>query len=188
MDEKRPIRTRFKIGERGEKAVPAIEDQAEFRENKCSKNAKKIIDRIEKTNIAIWVDKHYQTRHYFGDDNGKRLGIEPERVNSIVEESIKHLIVYSCILKHFTFLNHEHVKGDRALRVVCQKDFGGDKTNVVIEAHYAGLNNFEITVITAIQTNDFQLSDGQFAIELIGDGTSTLYVKSRGKITEVKTI
>lgn len=58
----------------------------------------------------------------------------------------------------------------------------------MIEAHYAGLNNFEITVITAIQTNDFQLSDGQFAIELMGDGTSTLYVKSRGKITEVKTI
>ncbi len=51
MDEKRPIRTRFKIGEKGEKAVPAIEDQAEFRENKCSKNAKKLLIELKKQTL-----------------------------------------------------------------------------------------------------------------------------------------
>lgn len=169
-------------------AMPAIIDELEFIANKCSPNARRIGKKIESTNIDLWIDKHYHIRYHIGDENGKREGIEPEKVHGIVEEALKHLIVYSAIVKNFTFLNHNAVKGERALRVICQKEFDSGKTNVTIEGHFVSLNEFEITIVTAIQKNDYQPSDGQYAVELLGNGNSILYHCARGKITEISSI
>lgn len=178
-------RRRRLLSERVRKATPAILDEAEFIANKCSPNARRFSKTIENTNIDIWIDKHYHIRSHLGDEYGKRDGIEPERVREIVEEAIRHLIVYSGVVKNFTFLNYRHIKGQRALRVVCQKEYEGNKTNVTIEAHLVNLNEIEITIITAIQKNDYQPSDGQYVIELLGGGNSTLLHFARNSLSEI---
>lgn len=169
-------------------AVPAIIDELEFTANKCSPNARKIGNKIESTNVDFWIDKHYHIRYHQGDEYGKRDGIEPEKVHGIVEEALRHLILYSGSVKNFTFLNHNPESGGRNLRVVCQKNFDGQKTNVTIEAHIISLNEFEITIVTAIQKNDYQPSDGQYAVELLGNDNSILVQSSRGKITDISSI
>lgn len=171
------------------KGNPAIFDELEFTSNKCSLNARRIGERIENTTVVdFWIDKHYHIRYHQGDEKGKREGIEPEKVENIVKESLKHLIVYAGSVKNFTFLNHNTKTGDRNLRVVCQKVFDGNKTNVTIEAHIISLNEFEITIVTALQKNEYFPSDGQYVIELLGGGNSCLYHSSRGKISEVSNI
>lgn len=185
METNRRERRRHLLSERAREATPAIVDEAEFIENKCSPNAKRFSQRVENTNIDIWIDKHYHIRSHLGDEYGKRDGIEPEKVREIVEEAIRHLIVYSGIVKNFTFLNYRHAKGQRALRIVCQKEYGGNKTNVTIEAHLTNLNEIEITIVTAIQKNDYQPSDGQYVIELLGGGNSTLLHFARNKLNEI---
>lgn len=169
-------------------AVPAIVDELEFGKNMCSQNARKIGEQVEKTTVGLWIDKHYHIRVQHGDESGKREGIETEKVYEIVQESLKHLSVYSAIVKNFTFLNHNLPPGDRAVRVICQKCFDGNKTNVTIEGHFVSLNDIEITIVTAIQKNDYQPSDGQYAIELLGGGNSVLLHCSKQKITEISNI
>jgi hypothetical protein len=169
-------------------AIPAIVDELEFIENRCSLKARKIGDRIENTNIDFWIDKHYHIRHQHGDEDGKREGIELEKVYEIVQESLKHLMVYSATVKNFTFLNHNAPKGGRNLRIVCQKFYKENKTNVTIEGHLISLNEFEITIVTAIQKNEYQPSDGQYAVELLGAGNSTLIHCNRGNLNEISHI
>ena len=171
------------------KGTPAIIDELEFISNKCSLNARRIGEKIETTTVVdFWIDKHYHIRYQHGDEKGKREGIEPEKVQNIVTESLKHLIFYAGSVKNFTFLNHNIKTGNRNLRVVCQKVFDGNKTNVTIEAHIISLNEFEITIVTAIQNNDYLPSDGQYTIELLGGENSCLYYSSRGKISEISNI
>ncbi|MDF2382597.1 hypothetical protein JMG10_14035 [Nostoc ellipsosporum NOK] len=133
------------------------------------------------------MDKHYHIRYKFGDERGKREGIAPEKIKLIVNEAIKHLVAYSAFVKSFSFLNHDHIRGEKALRIVCKKELGGHVTNVVIEVHYIDLDEFEITIITALQADDFRLGDGQYAILLNENGSSLLHF-SRGKLKEVHSL
>lgn len=181
-------RRRHIISHKNPNAVPAIVDELEFVANKSSPNARKIAEKIINTNIDFWIDKHYHIRMQHGDEEGKREGIEQDRVLEIVKESLKHLMVYSATVKNFTFLNYNTPKGSRNVRVVCQKYFDENKTNVVIEGHLIGLNVFEITILTAIQKNEYQPSDGQYTLELLGSGNSILFHYNRGSLNEVSQI
>ena len=183
----RPKRKRLRIHEKKINRLPAIEDEFEFKENKGSKNARKISTQKEAIIVELWIDKHYQIRHQHGDDFGKREGIEEKKVLEIVSESVQHLLVFSSITR-FSFLNYDYTSDGRAIRVVCQKEYNGIKTNVVIVAHFIELRKIEITIVTAIQKNDFQLSDGQFAIELLGNQSSVLRHFARGTLSELSNI
>ena len=56
--------------------------------------------------------------------------------------------------------------------------------NVVIEVHYLEVNEFEITVKTAICVEDFWKKQGRYTVELEGDN-STLYRCDNGKFTKL---
>ncbi len=185
MSDERPKRKRIPV----RKPEPVIEDELAFVKNKCSPNARKIGYTVESTNIDFWIDKHYHIRNQHGDNNGIRSGIEQEKVHTLVKESIRHLMFYSASVKSFTFLNHNYnPSSGRAIRVVCQKEIGEEKLNVVVEAHADEVNLFEITIITAMQNDEFRLSDGQYMIELLGQGNSVLFQSFRGRVTEIASI
>jgi hypothetical protein len=152
-------------------------------QNKCSERARKINSVNPKLIFDIWFDQHYQIRQQFGDDNGIREGIDPKTVESLVLRSMKHLIACSSVFKSFTFINHE-LNGGRASRIVLQEPTNEGRLNVVIEAHLISLDQYEITVKTAMRTDSFRLSDGQFAIEIF-DNESVLKKMERGQIKEV---
>lgn len=171
------------------KAVPAIIDDLVFEKNQCSNFARKIAEDVHGISLNYWIDKHYHNRYYIGDADGKREGIEPGNVYALVMEAVKHLMFYSGVVKNFKFLNYKPNPADgRLLRVVCQKVIEGHKLNVIIECHAIKLDMFEITIITALQKEDFEISDGQYSIELLGAGNSTLFHCSRGKLVEISSI
>jgi hypothetical protein len=176
-------RPRIKIGPR---EINVIEDDLEFRKNKCTGNARKILTTIENVEIDLWFDKHYIDRHQFGDDNGKRDGIDTDIVEALVRKSLKHLLFYSCYVKNFTFINKNPDTG-RALRVILQEELGNSMLHVVIEAHYININKYEITVKTAMCNTDFKLSDGQYCVEIHAD-TSTLWKMDNKKLLEVSSL
>jgi hypothetical protein len=163
-----------------------IFDEMEYKENKCSSKARQIRTTKEGLNINIWFDKHYLDRYQHGDNNGKRDGIDQDIVLSLVIQVIKHLLFYSAVVKNFTFLNHNYqYSTGRAIRIVCQKIANGSLLNVPIEVHFISIDEYEITVITAMSKDDFTLSDGQYAIEILGKNNSILKKSDRGKIMDV---
>lgn len=184
MEGKQP-RKRIPIAKRG---IPVIEDEMAFVANKSSSNARIITTIDERIGVKIWFDKHYLDRHQHGDERGKRIGIDTSTVESLVINCIKHLLLYGSYVKNFTFLNNGKPISGRSLRVVCQQETKDGKLNVIIEAHFISLYEYEITVITAICKEDFEISDGQYAIELTGKDNSTLRFNSRGRINEVFSI
>ncbi len=97
------------------------------------------------------------------------------------------MLFYSSYLKNFTFLNYNGIgaDSDRAIRIVCQKEFDDELLNVVIECHYSSLNSYEITVKTAMRTNDFKLSDGQYAIEVLNEDNSYLKKMTKGRLSDI---
>jgi hypothetical protein len=147
-----------------ETRLPAIPDKMAYTRNKCSERARK--SKSVKPNLIfdVWFDQHYHIRQQFGDDSGARKGIHPEIVEALVLKAMKHLIAYSSILKTFTFINHGI--NPRANRIVLQETTKDGLLNVVIEAHILDLNTYEVTVKTAMCTDHFPLSDGQFSLEI----------------------
>lgn len=80
----RPLRKR--IPYRKPIGLELIPDDLEFVSNKSSNTARKIIDIDHNLTIELWYDKHYYERHFFGDEMGRREGIDPV----IIEECIKN--------------------------------------------------------------------------------------------------
>lgn len=169
MTDDRPLRKRIPLKQQGQ-ILQA--DPLAFEKNKCSDNARHIGKNIESTHIDFWIDRHYHNRSQHGDELGKREGIEQDVVHELVMQSVPHLMCYSAILPNFTFLNYNYdkLKG-RAMRVVCQREVNGNMLNVVIEAHFVSMKLYEITIITAMQNEQFRMSDGQYRLELFDDGS-----------------
>lgn len=149
--------------------TPAIKDELAFVENKATAKARKIGEFSLQFDYDIYFDKHYLDRHQHGDDLGKRDGIDTHLVEKLVNAGIEPLIFFSALIKNVTFVNQAGMKGNRATRVVLQEDINGTMLNVVIEAHYYNPGYYEITVKTAICKDDYEPSDGQYAIEINGD-------------------
>ena len=73
------------------------------------------------------------------------------------------------ILKSFNFINHALDGSSRANRIILQESTAEERLNVVIEAHLEArlieVDNYEITVKTAMCSDSFKLiSDGRFAM------------------------
>ena len=166
--------------------VPAIVDEKAYTKNRCSDKARKINSIRPNVKFEVWFDQHYHIREQFGDNNGVRDGIDPQTVESLVLKGMKHLIAYSSILKSFTFINHGESTG-RANRIVLQEETEDGLLNVVIEAHIIDIDTYEITVKTAMCTDNFIISDGQFVLNII-ENESVLKRKERGALRDVYTL
>ena len=149
--------------------VKAIEDPLEFKPNKCSPRARLQHTSTQNFHYELWIDQHYHSRQQLGDDNGKREGIEPETVESLIRRGFKHLILYSTLIKDFVFINYV---GSRSIvRVVLQENTDSGMLCVPIEAHFVAINKFEITVLTAMRSDFFKIQEGQYLVELEEDGS-----------------
>ncbi len=166
-----------------------IVDPLEFKKNKSSDKARNITSINERISIELWFDKHYIDRNQHGDEDGKRNGIDNTMVEALVLQSVKHLLFYSACVKNFTFLNHTEIGNTgRVNRIVCQRVTDDGMLNVAIEAHYKSLKEYEITVKTAMCTDDFKLGDNQYVVEISGDDSSILKCMINRKVTEICSI
>lgn len=163
-------RQRISVEKKGE----PVNDPLAYESNLASKTVRKSCDKNENIRIEIWHDKHYSNRNQFGDDAGARIGIDEESVNSLVKRSIKHLISYSSKLDTFRFLNSSTVFVTKKERIVCQQEVDNSSLNVVIEAHYKVLNVIEVTIVTAMVVDSFNINDGQYVLVMIDNDNSIL--------------
>ena len=146
-----------------------VDDTMSFIPNKCTIKARKIKESDIKINCNFWEDKHYSTRSQHGDDDGVRVGIERAAVMQLIEESMPYLYYLSAVMDHFSFLNTDNT--NRKNRIVLQRiDDDLVMLNVVIECYTIDIITHEITIKTAMKINGFELSDGQFALELMEGG------------------
>ncbi len=177
--EPREQRKRIKYEPKG---APAIHDDLEFSKNKCSDHARKVFAEIEKIHVELWFDKHYHDRQQHGDADGKREGISPNLVEQLVKKSLRYLLFYSSAVLGFKFINFD--TSQSPVRVVLQEESEGPKLNVVIEAHFLEINRYEITVKTAMCSDDFKMPMGQYCLEIQGD-SSTLRRKDNKRMVEI---
>ena len=145
--------------------TPAIADPLEFKGNRSTPNARLVCNVIDKSECEIWLDKHYHIRYQHGDENGKRIGIEPAIVESVVKKSIKYLLAFSSMVKTFKFINYVG-QNEPLVSVVLKEESHGSTLNVVIQVHFLEINKYEVTVKTAMCVEDFRIESGQFAIVL----------------------
>lgn len=158
----RPRKTYELIGE-------IVIDETAYMQNKSSKNARKILERSERIEMEIWCDQHYYRRAQLGDENGRREGIDEESIRNLVVRSIPHLLYHSFKVKNFAFINF--AQAGRNIRTVLQEYKINNMLNAVTEFHHIEKNKYQVTVITAMQNEGFLISQGQFALELDGDGS-----------------
>lgn len=173
----KPKRPRITIN----KGVPALEDPKEFKKNKCTEYAKFICNTSDNIETEIHIDKHYQTRHLIGSDNGdKRLGIEPEIVEALVKRAMKYLLAFGSMVKIFKFINYEG-QSENPISVILQEGVDENTLNVAIQVHFIEINRYEITIKTAMCIEKFKVDYGQFAV-IIEDGGATLNRCNNGKL------
>lgn len=158
-----------------------VEDPHEFTSNMCGEKAKKAFSYTENVQLEILHHKHYHDRHHIGDEYGKRVGIDPESIESLIRTSVKYLIACCTLFPTFCFVHHSSF-GGRASTIVLQRG----TLNVAIQAHYMDVNKIEITVITALLTDGFRLTMGQFALEMHDEGP-ILKRKNNNTVEEIFT-
>ncbi|RKR82787.1 hypothetical protein BDD43_2975 [Mucilaginibacter gracilis] len=163
-----------------------VVDELAFSENIGSKNARKIGEKSEQLHIEIWFDKHYLNRVQFGSDDGeKREGIDEETIKELVKHSISHLINYAFKVKNFAFVNSTN-PASHSLRVVLQKDTADGLLNVAVGFYERKIGKYEVTVFTAMVTDTFRISDGQYVILIDGDESSLKKMDNR-RLIEITT-
>lgn len=172
MKEKRP-RTKG-IQEKMAEAVK-VEDNLEYKANKCTPRGRDIENISCKIHNHLWYDQHYIGRDTVGEDDGTpRKGIDSDSVKALVATGFNHLLYYSSHLEKFWFANHE-LKGKKARRILLQNSYSSTPTlNVLIETHFIDFNKYETTVKTAMCKDNFEPFDAQYIVELTGDYESTL--------------
>ncbi|GAA4764664.1 MULTISPECIES: hypothetical protein [Flavobacterium] len=172
----------FRPQQQGEVVV----DSEAWHENCSSNNVRHHTNFVETLQVEFWYDKHYWDRLHKGDGDGEREGIEFEFVEPLVIKSYKYLMYYALKHRDLLFVNHPPPKDRRRnLRVVLRQKFDDKETlNVVVEYHFISLNKLEVTIVTAMSKEGFNLGDNQYAIEFIDDD-STLYRLVNSKVVEV---
>ena len=155
-------------------------DDKAYIANSATENAKKIHVFDETLNIEIWIDKHYQDRVYHGSDDGtKRDGIEYKNIEPLLIKSFKHLLYYSLKHKNFVFINHPPNKVGN-IRLVLKELVDTDLfLNVVVEYHFVDLKTIEVTIVTALLVENFNMSEGQFGIEFEGNCSTLIQCKKK---------
>ncbi len=160
----------------------AIDDPLEFRANKSSLNARLLRKHTHTFTHEFWIDKHYQNRHQFGNDDGeKREGIEPAVVEDLVKRAFIFLMCFSGLVKGFHFINHE---AKPPVRILLQENNAEGTLNVPIEAHFLETGKIEITVKTAMQTDNFLMQAGQYVVEIQED-SAILKKFDNGKLSTI---
>lgn len=165
MTKRKQINNKSKLIESDTPA--SVQKAEEFKPNTASKNAK-LIHKFNDFEFEIWIDKHYEDRVNYGDQNGIREGIEQEKIQALIIESVKyifHFYLSNRISNFINFPNKSNPKSKTNNRVVI-KDFRKTEVplNFVIEIHFLEYGKYEITTITAMKTTDFFLTDGQYCI------------------------
>jgi hypothetical protein len=141
--------------------------EPDFEPNCASENAK-LLHKYSEFEVELWIDKHYQNRLKYGDDNGKREGINQEDVQVLIIKSFKYLLDIYLRFPRFKFINfYEQGKKPTKERVVLKNVHENAVLNVVIEIHFLDTSKYEVTVITAMEINDFKIADGQYVISLL---------------------
>jgi hypothetical protein len=157
-----------------------------FQENAASKNAKFLLKFEENLILEFWLDKHYLNRKNFGDENGARLNIDETFIQLIIEKSLKHLFYYSLKHSKFSFVNFPPPKNRNIRLVLREKDSNLEELNIVVEYHFIDFHKYEVTVITAMRSDEFRMSDGQYSLFFEKD-QSTLIIYQNKKETVIDT-
>jgi len=180
---KKEKRKRIEITEKmlGAKVVV---DELAFVKNKCSDVARHIEDIPNLIKISLWHDKHYVDRVLHGDESGPRDGIDYETIKKVVSQSLNHLLFYSSKLDNFKFLN-DIQPGFKPIRFLLQQPSLETTLNIVVEIHFINFNKYEVTVVTAMSTDTFKVSDGQYILEMPEKDFSILKRYTRGNITTI---
>lgn len=139
----------------------------DFEPNSASDNAK-LLYKYTEFEVELWIDKHYQNRLIHGDDNGKRGGINEKDVQELIIKSFKYLLDIYLRFPRFKFINfYEQGKKPTKERIVLKNIHQNGTLNVVIEIHFLDTSKYEVTVITAMEVDDFKIVDGQYVIILL---------------------
>lgn len=137
-----------------------------FTSNCASQNAK-LLHTYNEFEVELWIDKHYQNRRTHGDDNGARTGIEEEDVQNLIIRSFKYLLDIYLRRTRFTFINFSDKEKVSKERLVLKNIHPNGILNIVVEIHYLETSKYEVTVITAMETDDFKISDGQYVLSFV---------------------
>lgn len=162
---------------------PVGRDELSFGKNVGTEKARLAVTKNYCLSFEVWHHKHYWDRAQIGDDNGKREGIEPEVVQSLVLRALSHLIYYSCRVKTFSFLNHNSLS---LVMVVLRDCYSQEKIlNVPINVHLSAPDTYEITVMTAMREDGFHLRAGQYVLDFDSENSSTLKRFEQGRFVEL---
>jgi hypothetical protein len=143
------------------------EVKPDFEPNCASENAK-FLHKYTEFEVELWIDKHYEKRLLYGDDNGKREGINEENVQELIINAFKYLLDIYLRFPRFTFINFfEPGKKPTKERIVLKNVHDNGTLNVVVEIHFLNTSKYEVTVITAMEVDDFKIADSQYVISLV---------------------
>lgn len=138
-----------------------------FQSNCASENAK-LLHKYSEFEVKLWIDKHYQNRLVHGDVDGKREGINKEAVQKLIIKAFRYLLDIYLRFPRFKSINfYEQGKTLSKERIVLKNVHENGTLNVVVEIHFLDTSKYEVTVITAMEIDNFNIADGQYVISIV---------------------
>lgn len=155
-----------------------VVDPEAYKPNSCSNSAKYFHEYPNDLIVELWIDKHCSLRQV------ERAGIDLDILKALAMESVKHTIYYQLRLPKFNIIQYPEYRGKDKRILVQQATDEGGLLNLVVEYHYLDFSRYEVTLITAMVEDNFNIFDGQYILFIDGE-SSTLKRKVVGKINDI---
>lgn len=155
-----------------------IVDPESYGPNCCSKSAKHFHEYPNDLVVELWIDRHCTLRQV------ERAGIDIDTLRVLAIESVKHTVYYQLRLPKFNIIQYPEYRGKDKRVLVQETTANGELLNLVVEYHYLDICRYEVTLITAMVEDNFNIFDGQYILCIDGE-SSTLKRKVVGNITDV---
>lgn len=89
-------------------------------------------------------------------------------MQNLIIKAFKYLLDIYLRFPRFKFINFYEQGGKPTKeRIVLKNHHESGILNVVIEIHFLDTSKYEVTVITAMEVDNFKIADGQYVISLV---------------------
>ncbi len=145
--------------------------------NSCTQTGRQFYKANINTEVELWFESHCDKRQL-------ERGLESNTLQNLTVRCISHIFYYQLRYPAFVFIQYPEKRGIKYRFILQERNQEGNLLNIATEIHYVDIGIFEITLITAMIEENFNVFDNQLVLRVDGE-SSQLFRQVNRQLVEV---
>ncbi|MFW0738807.1 hypothetical protein [Flavobacterium sp. T12S277] len=172
MSENKPKRKRITIPT----SDVVVGSLTKYTPNSCTQTGRQFHKAVIHTDVELWFEKHCDTRQI-------ERGLESNTLQDLTVRCINHIFYYQLRYPAHVLIQYPEKRGIKYRFILQERNKDGDLLNIATEIHFVDIGIYEITLVTAMIEENFNIFDTQLVLRV--DGESSQLLRQVNKKLEV---